>query len=64
MSKSALEKRREKNKEPVEIPNVLSSSLSEERRLEIIEEILKDLSHINILDEVRRNNGIPYQLPK
>ena len=48
----------------MEIPAVISSGLSDERRLEIIEEILKKLSETNILDEIRRTNAIPYQLPR
>ncbi len=48
----------------MEIPTVIPSCLSEERRLEIIEKILKDLSQINILDEIRRANAIPFQLPR
>jgi hypothetical protein len=59
-----LTKRRQKSKEPMEIPTVIPSCLSEERRLEIIEKILKDLSQINILDEIRRANAIPFQLPR
>ncbi len=48
----------------MEISTVMPSGLSDERRLQIIEEILKDLSQKNILDEIRRANAIPFQLPK
>ena len=43
---------------------VIPSALTDDRRLEIIQEILKDLSQKNILDEVRRANAIPYRLPQ
>jgi hypothetical protein len=59
-----LTKKRQKNKETMEISTVMPSGLSDERRLQIIEEILKDLSQKNILDEIRRANAIPFQLPK
>jgi len=59
-----LTKRRQKNKETMEISTVMPSALSDERRLQIIEEILKDLSQKNILEEIRRANAIPFQLPK
>jgi hypothetical protein len=61
---SSLTKSRRKNKQPLEIPTVIPSGLSQERRLEIIEDILKKFSQINVLDEIRRVNAIPYQLPK
>ena len=64
MEESALKKRQKKSSEPLEIPTVIESGLSDERRLEIIEEILKDLSQINILDEIRRANAIPFRLPR
>ena len=42
----------------------MDSGLSDERRLEIIETILNDLSKKNILDETRRESAIAYRLPK
>jgi hypothetical protein len=47
----------------MQIPTVVPSGLSDARRLEIIEEILKDLSQKNILEETRRANAISYRLP-
>ncbi len=64
MQESSLKKRHKKSSEPVEIPTAMPSSLTDERRLEIIEEILKDLSQKNVLDEIRRANAIPFRLPR
>ncbi|CAF0811932.1 unnamed protein product [Adineta steineri] len=55
---------RPKTKSSVETSAVIPSILTDQRRLEIIEEILKKLSHTNVLDEFRRANVIPYKLPK
>ncbi|CAF2735247.1 unnamed protein product [Rotaria sp. Silwood2] len=52
------------HKETMKIPKVIPSGLSQERRLEIIEDILKHLNKKNIIDEIRRENAIPFQLPK
>lgn len=38
--------------------------MSEARRLEIIEQILKKLSETNVLDAIRQANAVPFQLPK
>lgn len=64
LDESSITKARQKHKDTMDIPKVLPSGLSEERRLEIIENILKDLSQKNILDEIRRGNAIPFQLPR
>ncbi|CAF1234971.1 unnamed protein product [Rotaria sordida] len=61
---SSLTKNRRHHKEPLEIPKVIPSGLSEERRLEIIEEILKNLNKKNLLDDIRRADAIPFRLPK
>ncbi|CAF4634101.1 unnamed protein product, partial [Rotaria magnacalcarata] len=37
---------------------------TDERRLEIIEEILKDLSQKDTFDEIRRMHAVPFELPK
>jgi hypothetical protein len=64
IQESALEKRHKKTIEPMEIPTEIPIGLSAARRLEIIEEILKDLSQKNVLDEIRRTNAIPFRLPR
>jgi hypothetical protein len=48
----------------MEIPTDIPSALSQERRLEIIEEILKDFGQKNILEETRQANAIPFRLPR
>lgn len=53
-----------KGKSTLDIPTVIPSALTNQRRLEIIEEILKKLSQTNVLDEIRRANAIPYHLPQ
>ena len=53
-----------KAKPTLDIPTVIPSALTNQRRLEIIEEILKKLSQTNVLDEIRRANAIPYRLPQ
>ncbi|UJR27519.1 hypothetical protein I4U23_008803 [Adineta vaga] len=53
-----------KTKPTMDISTVIPSCLTDQRRLEIIEELLKKLSQINVLDEIRRANVIPYQLPQ
>lgn len=64
LNESSITKSRQKNKATMEIPTVIPSGLSPERRLEIIEDIIKDLSKINVLDETRRAIAIPFQLPR
>lgn len=61
---SSIKRARQKRKESMEVPKVMPSGLSEKRRLEIIEDILKRLSQQNIIDELRRENAIPCELPK
>lgn len=63
-NESSISKSRRQNKQPLDIPKVIPSGLSKERRLEIIEEILKKLSEIDILDDIRRTNAVPFQLPR
>ncbi|CAF0804511.1 unnamed protein product [Adineta ricciae] len=53
-----------KAKPALDMPTVIPSVLTNQRRLEIIEEILKKLSQTNVLDEIRRVNAIPYRLPQ
>ena len=53
-----------KEKSTLAVPTVIPSALTNQRRLEIIEEILKQLSQTNVLDEIRRANAIPYLLPQ
>ncbi|CAF1934573.1 unnamed protein product [Rotaria magnacalcarata] len=63
--KNQLEKKRERhNKETMGVPKVIPSGLTDERRLEIIEEILKDLSQKDTFDEIRRMHAVPFELPK
>lgn len=64
LSESTLTKTRAKTKDTSATPSALPSALSEARRLEIIEEILKKLSETNVIDEIRRANAVPYQLPR
>lgn len=61
---SALKKSRQKDRTITDSNVVIPSGLTDQRRLEIIQEILKNLSQKNILDEVRRANAIPYRLPQ
>lgn len=42
----------------------ISSSLTDQRRLKIIEEILQKLKKTNVLNDVRQANRIPYRLPE
>lgn len=64
IKENSLRKNGHKNKEITDIPKAIPSSLSKERRLEIIEDILKVLSHQDILDAIRREHAISFQLPK
>lgn len=65
IEESPLAKKRNKSiKESLDIPKDIPSSLTDQRRIEIIEEIIKDLRQKDVPDEVRRANAIPFQLPK
>ena len=55
---------KKKDKEATKLFQTLPSSLTHERRLEIIEEILKEINQKNLVDEIRRANAISFQLPK
>ncbi|CAF3403645.1 unnamed protein product [Rotaria socialis] len=63
--KNQLGKKRERhNRETMDASKVIPNGLTDERRLEIIEEILKDLSQKDTFDEIRRAHAVPFELPK
>lgn len=61
---SSSAKASKKNQKSIPAPTVIQSGLSEQRRLQIIQEILQKLSKTNILDELRQANRIPFRLPE